>query len=49
MEIDEKWQTGRRYMKIPEEDQKIDTSDTLLKEIKKIKEGVNTREELMLF
>jgi len=49
MEIDEKWQTGRRYMKIPEEDQKIDTSDTLLKEIKKIKEGVNTREELMVF
>jgi len=49
MEIDEKWQTGRRYMKIPEEDQKIDTSDTLLKEIKKIKEGVNTREKLMVF
>jgi transposase-like protein len=49
MEIDEKWQTGRRYMKIPEEDQKIDTSDTLLKEIKKIKEEVNAREELMVF
>ena len=48
MEIDEKWQTGRRYMKIPEEDQKTDTNDALLKEIKKIKEGVKTREELMV-
>jgi len=48
MEIDERWQTGRKYMKIPEDDQKTDTSDTLLKEIKEIKEGVNTREELMV-
>jgi transposase-like protein len=48
MEIDERWQTGRRYMKIPEDDQKTDRSDTLLKKIKRIKEGVNTREELMV-
>jgi putative transposase len=48
MEIDERWQIDRRYMKISEEDQKTDTHDALLKEIKKIKEGVNSREELMV-
>lgn len=48
MKIDEGWQTGRRYMKLPEDNQNSDTSDTLLKEIKKIKEGVNSREELMV-
>jgi len=48
MEIDESWQTGRRYMELPEDDQNSDRNDALLKEIKKIKEGVNTREELMV-
>jgi len=48
MEIDEEWQTGRRYMNMPEEDHKKDMNDTLLREIKQIKEGVNTREELMV-
>lgn len=49
MEIDEGWQTGRKYMKISQEDdQNSEKSDTLLKEIKKIKKGVKTREELMV-
>jgi len=48
MEIDEEWQTGRRYINMPEEDHKKDMNDTLLREIKQIKEGVNTREELMV-
>jgi len=48
MEIDEEWQTGRRYMKMPEEDQDLEKNDTLLREIKEIKEGVKTREELMV-
>jgi putative transposase len=48
MEIDEEWQTGRRYMKMPEEDQDLEKNDTLLREIKEIKEGVKTREELMI-
>ena len=48
MEIDEEWQTGRRYMKMPEEDQEAKQNDTLLREIKQIKEGVKTREELMV-
>jgi len=47
MEIDEEWQTGRRYMKMPEEDQDSEKNDTLLREIKQLKEGVRTREELM--
>ena len=48
MEIDEEWQTGRRYINMPEEDHKKDMNDTLLREIKQIKEGVNTRGELMV-
>jgi len=49
MEIDERWQTGRKYMKLSQEDdQNSEMNDTLLKEIKKIKEGVSTREELMV-
>jgi len=48
MEIDEEWQTGKRYMKIPEEDQDSEKNDTLLREIKQLKEGVRTREELMV-
>jgi len=47
MEIDEEWQTGRRYMKMPEEDQDSEKDDTLLREIKQLKEGVRTREELV--
>jgi len=47
MEIDEEWQTGRRYMKMPEDDNKSDQNNTLLREIRELKEGVKTREELM--
>jgi hypothetical protein len=47
MEIDEEWQTGRRYMKINKEDQLLQEDDPLLEEIKQIKEGVNVREELV--
>lgn len=47
MEIDEEWQTGRRYMKINKEDQASQENDPLLKEIKQIKEGVKTQEELV--
>ena len=48
MEIDEGWQTGRRYMKMPEDDNKSDQNNTLLREIRELKEGVKTREELMV-
>ena len=47
MEIDEQWQTGRRYMKINKEDQFTQEDDPLLEEIKEMKEGVKTQEELM--
>ena len=47
MEIDEEWQTGRRHMKINKEDQFLQVDDPLLEEIKQIKEGVNTQEELV--
>jgi transposase-like protein len=47
MEIDEEWQTGRRYMKITKEDQYSQEDDALLREIKQMKEGVKTREELV--
>ena len=47
MEIDEQWQTGRRYMKINKEDQFTQEDDPLLEEIKQIKEGVKTQEELV--
>jgi len=36
-EIDEEWQTGRKYMKMPEKDQESNQNDTLLREIKQIK------------
>ncbi len=48
MEIDEEWQTGRRYMKITKEDQDSEEDDPLLKEIKQMKEGVKTQEELVV-
>lgn len=48
MEIDEEWQTGRRYMKMPEEDKDSNQNDALLREIKQIKEGVKPREELVV-
>ena len=47
MEIDEEWQTGRRYMKIRKEDQFQHVDDPLLCEIKEVKEGVRTQEELV--
>ena len=47
MEIDEEWQTGRRYMKMIKEDQNLEQNDPLLKEIKQIKEEVKTQEELV--
>ena len=34
-------------MKIPEDDQNSKKNDTLLREIKQIKEGVKTQEELV--
>ena len=48
MEIDEEWQTGRRYMKITKEDQFSQEDDPLLEEIKQMKEGVKTKEELVV-
>ena len=48
MEIDEEWQTGRRYMKMPKDDKNSNQNDTLLRELKQIKEGVKTREELVV-
>jgi putative transposase len=47
MEIDEQWQTGRRYMKITKEDEDLEQDDPLLCEIKQMKEGVKTQEELV--
>jgi len=48
MEIDEEWQTGRRYMKMGKEDQFPHVDDPLLCEIKEIKEGVRAQEELVV-
>ena len=48
MEIDEEWQTGRRYMRITREDQSLEHNDPLLCEIKEVKEGVRTQEELVV-
>jgi hypothetical protein len=56
MEIDEDWQTGRKYMKMIEnEDSDTDlpvrvrtqTGEDLMKDINKIKQGVSTKEELV--
>lgn len=47
MEIDEEWQTGRRYMKTSKEDQFQHVDDPLLCEIKEIKDRVRTQEELV--
>jgi len=47
MEIDEEWQTGRRYMKIIKEGQNLEKDDSLLREIEHIKEGVSIQEELV--
>jgi transposase-like protein len=47
MEIDEEWQTGRRYMRITREDQGLEHNDPLLCEIKEVKEGVKAQEELV--
>jgi len=48
MEIDEQWQTGRRYMKMLGEDHKLDDNRGLLREINKLKNRVNTKEELVV-
>jgi hypothetical protein len=56
MEIDEDWQTGRKYMKmIEDEDSDTDlpvrvrtqTGEDLIKDINKIKQGVSAKEELV--
>ena len=47
MEIDEEWQTGRRYMRITREDQSLEHNDPLLCEIKEVKERVKAQEELV--
>ena len=47
MEIDEEWQTGRRYMKIRKEDQFQHVDDPLLCKIKEMKGRVNVQEELV--
>ena len=46
MEIDEDWQTGRKYIKIIE-DEDSDTDEDLIKEITKVKQGVSSKEELV--
>jgi len=43
MEIDEDWQTGRRYMKMTE-DEDSDTDEDLMKEITKVKQEINSKE-----
>ena len=48
MEIDEEWQTGRRYMKMGKEDQFPHEDDPLLCEIKEMREGVRAQEELVV-
>jgi transposase-like protein len=47
MEIDEDWQTGRKYMKMIE-DEDSDTGEGLIKDINKIKQGVSVKEELVV-
>jgi transposase-like protein len=46
MEIDEDWQTGRKYMKMIE-DEDSDTDEDLIKDINKIKQGLSAKEELV--
>ena len=46
MEIDEDWQTRRKYMKMIE-DEDFDTDEDLIKDINKIKQGVSVKEELV--
>lgn len=46
MEIDEDWQTGKKYMKMIE-DEDSDTDEDLIKDINKIKQGVSAKEELV--
>lgn len=47
MEIDEEWQTGRRYTRMPEEGHKSDNNEGLMREINKLKKRVNAKEELV--
>ena len=46
MEIDEDWQTGRKYMKMIE-DEDSDTDEDLMKEITKVKQETNSKKELV--
>ena len=46
MAIDEDWQTGRKYIKMIE-DEDSDTDEDLIKEITKVKQGVSSKEELV--
>ena len=46
MEIDEDWQIERRYMKMTE-DENSDSDEDLMKEITKVKQEVNFKEELV--
>ena len=47
MEIDEDWQTGRKYMKMIE-DEDSDTDEDLMKEITKLKQETNSKKELVV-
>jgi len=47
MEIDKEWQTRRKYIKISEEDRAFDIDEDLMNEITKIKQRVNSEEELV--
>ena len=47
MEIDEDWQTGRKYMKMIEDEDSY-TDEGLIKDINKIKQGVSAKEELVV-
>ena len=47
MEIDKEWQTRRKYIKISEEDRASDIDEDLMNEITKIKQRVNSEEELV--
>jgi len=47
MEIDEEWQTRRKYIKMSEEDRESDIDDDLMNEITKVTQEVSSKEELV--
>ena len=47
MEIDEDWQTRRKYMQMQEEDRDSDIDEGLIKKITKLKQGVSSKEKLV--